>query len=78
VIISWNEDPENHDFSSFEHFVLAVGYDDERGEMTIMDPLLGPAEGRRVAYTDFLDQWQWKNKNGAYGLVMYVIKGRVE
>ena len=78
VIISWNEDPDDHDFSSFEHFVLAVGYDDGKGEMTIMDPLLGPAEGRRIIYADFLDQWQWKKLNGAYGLVMYVIKGRVE
>ncbi|GEM_PF-6886187 len=78
VIISWNEDPEDHDFSSFEHFALAAGYDDEMGEMTIMDPLLGPAAGRRIGYADFLDRWQWKKWNGAYGLVMYVIKGRVE
>ncbi|MBN1574283.1 MAG: C39 family peptidase [Deltaproteobacteria bacterium] len=78
VIISWNEDPNDHDYSSFEHFVLAVGYDDEKEEMTIMDPLLGPAEGRRIAYADFLDRWQWRKWGGAYGLVMYVIKGRVE
>jgi ABC-type bacteriocin/lantibiotic exporter with double-glycine peptidase domain len=78
VIISWNEDPKDHEYSSFEHFVLAVGYDDEKEEMTIMDPYTGPAEGRKIAYADFLDQWQWKKMNGAYGLVMYVIKGRVE
>lgn len=78
VIISWNEDPEDHDYSSFEHFVLTVGYDDESDEMKIMDPYTGPAEGRKIAYTDFLEQWQWRNRSGTYGLFMYVIKGRVE
>ncbi|MBN2225001.1 MAG: C39 family peptidase [Deltaproteobacteria bacterium] len=75
VVVSFNEDPRHHRYDTYEHFVLAVGYDDGPGVVTIMDPDLGPETGRLLAYDELIDHWQWENPDGSRGCLMYAIGG---
>lgn len=75
IVISWTESPGDlsDDFCSF---VLVVGYDDSKNEITVLDPYRGPETGRIFSSKDFLDRWQWDNSNGTYSFIMQVIKGK--
>jgi hypothetical protein len=75
VVLSFNEDPRRHRYDTYEHFVLATGYDDAAGTVTIMDPDLGPETGRELSTGELVDRWQWQNPDGSRGCLMFGIGG---
>ena len=77
VVISWEEDPKKL-IDGFCSMVVVVAYDDEREEITVVDPFVGTISGRIFSYKEFINHWQWDNSDGTYSLFMDVIKGKLE
>ncbi len=75
VVLSFNEDPRHHRYDTYEHFVLATGYDDAADTVTIMDPDLGPETGRVLSTDALIDRWQWQNPDGSRGCLLFGIAG---
>jgi hypothetical protein len=77
VVISWDEDPKKviDDFCSF---AVVVSYNDEKQEITVVDPYVGTISGRTFTYKEFLDHWQYDYSDGSYECFMDVIKGKLK
>lgn len=75
VVISWDENPKKF-IDDFCAFALVVAYDDEKKEITIVDPYTGDMSGRVFSYKEFINHWQWDNSDGSYSYILEAIKGK--
>jgi hypothetical protein len=75
VIVSFDENPDKY-VDDFCGFGLVVGFDDETGQVTVVDPYRGAQTGRDIGYDEFLDRRQFDLTGGDREFVMWVIKGQ--